>query len=118
MKLICKTCKTIISKEVVELKDLKLLNDIDGKDYIPEGFFIVGSQEEYPSKKGLIIINIKDLINSKHHSDESRLNGCCGQDGQDGMNRICVNNHEIGTENSDCWMAHFIGLDPEYVTFI
>jgi hypothetical protein len=45
MRLICKECKIEISRQVTELKDLKLLNENDGKDYIPEGFFIIDSGE-------------------------------------------------------------------------
>ncbi|MEI4828802.1 hypothetical protein WAX78_15015 [Bacillus sp. FJAT-53711] len=118
MKLICQTCKIEISKEVTELEDLNFLNENDGQDYIPEGFFIVGDGKAGIKLKGLIIINIKDLTNSNYHSDDSRLNGCCGYDGLDGINRVCLNNHEIGTENSDCWMPHFVALNPELVKFI
>lgn len=63
-------------------------------------------------------MNLNDLINSKYHSDSSRLNGCCGNDGLDGINRVCKNNHEIGTEKSDCWMPHFISLDPKLIEYV
>lgn len=118
MKLICQNCKIEISKQVTELKDLNLLNKNDREDYIPEGFFIVANGEAYIETKGLIIINIKDLINSNYHPDNRRLNGCCGQDGLDGVNRVCLNNHEIGTEKSDCWMPHYITLHPDLVAFV
>ncbi|OCA92576.1 hypothetical protein [Pseudobacillus wudalianchiensis] len=118
MKLTCQTCDIVISNEVVELKDLSRLNDKDGQDYIPKGFFIIDNQDFCPELKGAIMINIKDSTNSKYHSDGSRLNGCCGYDGLDGMNRICSNNHEIGTEMSDCWMPHCIALNPNLVKFI
>ncbi|PWA12453.1 hypothetical protein DCC39_05405 [Pueribacillus theae] len=118
MKIICRKCNVEISKQVKELDDLSLLNENDGKDYIPEGFFIVDKDEENIGTKGNIIINLKDLINSNYHPDESRLNGCCGNDGLDGLNRVCVNNHEIGTENSDCWMPHFIALEPHLVKLV
>ena len=110
MKLICQNCKVEISKQVTELKNFNLLTDNNGQDYIPEGFFIVKT-------KGSIIINIKDLINSNYHPNRSRLNGCCGYDGCEGVNRICINNHEIGTEMSDCWMPHYLELNPELVSF-
>ncbi|QSX18449.1 hypothetical protein [Priestia megaterium] len=118
MKLICKNCETEITKQVTELKDLNLINKNDGKDYIPEGFFIIDNGEDDIQAKGSIIVNIKDLINSNYHTDDSRLNGCCGHDGLDGINRVCLNNHEIGTENSDCWMPHFIALNSALVKFI
>lgn len=120
MKLICKLCNLDVSKQVIELKDLSLLNKTDGQDLIPEGFYIVADDDDYftPQHKGFIIINIKDLINSNYHSDKSRLNGCCGYDGSDGMNRVCLSKYEIGTERSDCWMSHFVAVDPESVKFV
>lgn len=119
MKLICKLCNLDVSKQVIELKDLNLLNKTDGQDLIPEGFYIVADDDYFaPRHKGSIIINIKDLINSNYHSDNSRLNGCCGYDGCDGMNKVCLSKHEIGTECSDCWMSHFVALNPESVKFV
>jgi hypothetical protein len=120
MKLICKNCGVVISNQVEELKNLTLLNKGNyGKEYIPENFFILDDGEVLSELlKGWIIINIKDLINSKYHSDERRLNGCCGKDGLDGNNKVCVNNHEIGIEMSDCWELHLIALDPNLVRFI
>ncbi len=119
MKLICKSCKLEVSKQVSELKDLNLLNTNDGQDYIPEGFYLVGSKKTYfVAHRDSIMINIKDLINSNYHSDRKRLAGCCGYDGCDGMNRVCLCNHEIGTERSDCWMPHCIALNPKSVEFI
>ncbi|WP_419392793.1 hypothetical protein [Cytobacillus praedii] len=117
MKLICEICKIEISKEVTKLENLIFLNENEGQDYIPQGFYIGNDGKAGIELKGSIIINIKDLINSNLHPNESRLNGCCGYDGLDGMNRVCLNNHEIGTENSDCWMPHFVALNPDLVTF-
>jgi len=118
VKLICQTCKIEISKQVTELKNLSFLNKNDGQDYIPEGFYIIDDGTTDIELKGSIIINIKDLKNSNYHLDDNRLNGCCGYDGLDGMNRVCLNNHEIGTENSDCWMPHFVALNQDLVKFI
>ena len=118
VKLICQTCKIEISKQVTELENLNFLNENDGQDYIPEGFYIIDAGTADIELKGSIIINIKDLKNSGYHPDDRRLNGCCGYDGLDGMNRVCLNNHEIGTENSDCWMPHFVALNPDLVKFI
>lgn len=121
MKLICKLCNLDVSKQVVELKDLNLLNKTDGQDLISEGFYIVVDDDDgyfAPRHKGSIIINNKDLINSAYHSDESRLNGCCGYDGGNGMNRVCLCKNEIGTECSDCWMSHYVALNPKSVEFI
>lgn len=121
MKLICKLCNLDVSKEVIELNDVNLLNKTDGQDLISEGFYLVVDDDDdffAPQHKGSIIINIKDLINSNYHSDQSRLNGCCGYDGCDGMNRVCLCKHEIGTERSDCWMSHYVALNPDSVKFV
>ncbi|GKV70080.1 hypothetical protein NCCP2716_25780 [Sporosarcina sp. NCCP-2716] len=119
MKLVCKLCNLDVSKQVIELQDLKLLNKTDGQDLMPESFYIVANDEYFaPRDKGCFIINSKDVINSNFHSDQGRLNGCCGYDGCDGMNRVCLNNHEIGTECSDCWMSHFVAFNPESVRLV
>lgn len=118
LKLICKECNLEISEPLSELKDLNLINENDGQDYIPRGFYLIQEETAYELVKGSIIINIKDLINSNRHSDGSRLNGCCGLDGCDGMNRVCLNDHEIGTEYSDCWRYHRVVLNPELVQLI
>ncbi|WP_061860545.1 hypothetical protein [Priestia megaterium] len=123
MKLVCKSCEIEISNVLTELRDLSLLNKEIGEDhtpsdYIPQGYFLIVGEDDEVDKKGTIIINLKDLINSKHHPDDHRLNGCCGLDGLDGMNRVCLNGHEIGTENSDCWMPHYIAINPSLVKFI
>lgn len=118
MKLVCKTCNVEITKHLIELHDFNLLNNDDGEDYIPLGFYMIGygkDNKDYPTK---IIINLKDLINSKHHFDTSRLNGCCGLDGCDGINTVCINNHELGTENSDCWMPHYISLESDLIKWV
>lgn len=117
MKLICSTCKVEVSKEVSELHDTSLLNHDDAQEYIPEGYYMIDDNKMHLDLRDAIIINLKDLVHSKRHSNRSRLNGCCGMDGLDGMNRVCLNDHEIGTEKSDCWMSHFVALDPEMVQF-
>jgi hypothetical protein len=123
LKLVCKSCEIEISNVLTELRDLSLLNEEIGEDhtpldYIPQGYFLIVGEDDEVDKKGTIIINMKDLINSKHHPDGDRLNGCCGLDGLDGMNRVCSNGHEIGTENSDCWMPHYIAINPNMASFM
>ncbi|WP_224358358.1 hypothetical protein [Priestia aryabhattai] len=118
MKLVCKSCEIEISNVLTELNDISLLKEEMEEDYIPQGYFLIVNEEDKVDEKGTVIINMKDLINSKHHPDEDRLNGCCGLDGLDGMNRVCLNGHEIGTENSDCWMPHYIVINPNMVKLI
>ena len=115
MRVVCKTCHLEISEPLTELKDLNLIKEEMGHDYIPRGFYLIQEEEEDERVKGSIIINIKDLINTNRHSDGTRLNGCCGLDGTDGMNTVCLHDHEIGTEYSDCWRYHKVIFNPEKV---
>ncbi|MGG0275940.1 hypothetical protein [Bacillus rhizoplanae] len=107
-----------ISKSVIELQDKSRINIKDKADFVPEGFFVIcdESLSEYTGASvGCIFINLKDVINTKYHLDSSRLNGCCGYDGCDGINVVCKNGHEIGIENSDCWMPHSFIVEKDLV---
>ncbi|MGA1871719.1 MAG: hypothetical protein ACMUJM_24590 [bacterium] len=115
MRFLCRKCKLPITKDLTELKDYSVLCEEDGKDFLPEGVFFKSDGEYYTGSENKIIVNIKDLINSERHPDSSRLNGCCGLDGLDGINTICKNGHEIGTERSDCWMSHSVILELENI---
>ena len=108
MKVFCKECKIALSKELVELTDSKLLNEGDEKPFIPASFFTKSDGEFFTGTKDKLIINLNDLINIKNHPDFKRLNGCCGLDGLDGLNKVCVQGHEIGTAKEDCWMPHCV----------
>ena len=65
MKPMCKICKLEVSKKVIELDNLSFLNEDEGQDYIPEGYFIVDDGIADITLKGSNII--KDLTNSKYH---------------------------------------------------
>ena len=60
VKFLCKECNFEISETVSELKDRNLITEKDGHDYIPKGFYLI-------KEEGKIIINSKDLTNSKHY---------------------------------------------------
>jgi hypothetical protein len=106
MPLFCRKCNISVSNQLQELTDTTLLNEKDGEPHIPKGYYIISDGGYYTSTEGKLIINISDLINCKNHRDKRRLGGCCGLDGLDGPNKVCRNGHEIGTERSDCWLAH------------
>ncbi len=112
---ICKKCSLTLTNPLVKLSNLDSLNDNDKEDLIQTGNYFVSNGEFYTDAKGKIIINKKDLKNFKYHPDSTRLNGCCGLDGLDGLNITCKNGHEIGTEYSDCWIPHCIILEPELI---
>ena len=102
------------------LDDPQLLREVDGEDHVPVGFFWPAPPPGqtggyYTEAAGDFLVNLKDAINVRNHPDSKRLNGCCGLDGCDGRNTVCSNGHEVGTERSDCWMAHSLALDPNRV---
>lgn len=123
----CKICRIPISREVYSLEDRNRLCFEEEKDLLPPGFFFLSDDKNSSSnfkRHGLncelvsYFLNLNDLINVKHHSDRSRINGCCGLSGFFGINTVCNNNHEIGIEHSDCCMPHTVGLVLEKVELI
>lgn len=108
MRISCKYCDVELTDDLKEVLTLEQLSEIDGEDFIKRGHFFISDGNYYSGTEGQIVINIKDLKNSKMHFIPGRLNGCCGVDGIHGINRLCVNGHEIATEKSDCWMAHAV----------
>ncbi len=99
----CPRCKAPITKPLSPLRSDQPLCFEERKAAVPEGFFGVNTCDLW-SAEGSILVNLADLVGTHHHPH--RLAGCCGLDGLDGPNLLCVNGHEIGTEKSDCWMPH------------
>ena len=114
MRIRCRYCDLELTESLIEIH-AEQLNEIDGEDLILRGHFFISDAGYYTGTENKIIINIKDLKNSKNHTELTRLNGCCGLDGTDGLNKVCLNGHEIGTEKSDCWMAHCVILDDDKI---
>lgn len=101
----CPTCHKAITRPLLPLKLDQFVSREDRKPLVPQGFFAINSKE-YWTADGRFVVNLADLVGTKRHSDSGRLNGCCGLDGLDGPNLLCVDGHEVGTEKSDCWMPH------------
>jgi hypothetical protein len=101
----CALCRSVITKLLLPLRPDQPICLEDGKAAVPQGFFGIKTREQW-SAEGSILVNLSDLVGTRHHPDSHRLNGCCGLDGMDGANLVCANVHEIGTEKSDCWMPH------------
>ena len=118
MKLFCQKCGVVLTKELNELSDLSRLSEEDDKDYLPAGFFFRSDGSYFTGSEGKVIINLNDLLNAQNHHDPTRLNGCCGLDGASGINKVCVNGHEIGTAKEDCWMPHCVIMEPKLLTEI
>lgn len=118
MKITCKECQIELSTELVELTDKDKINENDQSDFLPIGTYFISDGQFFTETEKKIIINLKDVLNSKNHSDDNRLNGCCGPCGMDGLNEMCKNGHEIGTVKQDCWMPHCIIFEPENIETI
>ena len=102
----CPTCRAVITRALGALpKDHPICLE-NQKPAIPEGFFAAINAEDWAVSGTVVVVNLHDLVGTKHHPDRRRLNGCCGLDGCDGPNLVCPNGHEVGTEKSDCWMSH------------
>ncbi len=104
----CSKCGIALTRPVEPLTGESLLDGRDGQPIIPAGLYCFSHGSRYPDGW---VVNLADLINTRHHPDSRRLNGCCGLDGCDGINRVCANGHEVGTERSDCWWAHGLHFD-------
>lgn len=109
----CGTCGVALTRPVEPLADESALCREDGRPFIPKGRFWLSDGDYYPA--GEWVANLADLVNTRNHPDRRRLNGCCGLDGCDGYNKVCVNGHEVGTERSDCWWAHGAHFAPALV---
>jgi hypothetical protein len=115
----CGHCRVALTNPLLELEDRSLLSGADGQPYLPQGHFTFPEGESMHSVDGesmfpvgAVTINLADLINTARHPNLRRLNGCCGLDGCDGLNTVCYEGHEVGTERSDCWMPHGLHFDP------
>lgn len=71
----------------------------------------------FAGPRGTILVHPQDVLGLRHHTDASRLNGCCRLDGLDGPNLVCAGcGAEIATEQSDCWVSwHDLRLQPDAV---
>lgn len=104
MKVYCKECGTDLTKEIA-LYTGRSFGEADEQPFIQPGYYAISDGNFFTGSEGSIIANLDDLINTKEHSDRSKLQGCCGLDGTFG-NTLCKNGHETGTEFSDCWMPY------------
>lgn len=111
----CAICQLPLTGPLRLLADAVWLGEGDSKPLVPAGFFWKSDGNAWNGTAGHYCVNLADLRNVKPHPDNRRRNGCCGMDGCDGMNTVCGNGHEVGTECSDCWMPHFFHLAPTAV---
>jgi uncharacterized protein (TIGR02996 family) len=112
----CKTCKLPLSSPLWPLVDRSWLCEGDQQPLVPLGFCWLADGAW--AGDGHYCLNLADVRNTELHSDFRRRNGCCGMDGCDGVNRVCSKGHEVGTECSDCWMPHYLHLEPSQTVIV
>lgn len=103
----CAECNIVLTKELEPIKYLVMLKHEQEEDQVPVGYF--------GKEQGNYIVNLKDVVNAKHHHDAGHSYGCCGYTDLNGLNTICINEHEVGTERSDCWTPHSMTFDKDAV---
>ncbi|MFB7878548.1 hypothetical protein ACFC06_25155 [Nocardia sp. NPDC056064] len=57
------------------------------------------------------ILHPDDVPGTTRHADSKRCNGCCGLDGQDGPNLVCLGcGVDVATKESDCWTDNLVAV--------
>lgn len=116
IQIYCKTCQICLTPVLNELPADFICSLEEETDYLPQGFYKLNQNSmDWKAAEDTIIINVKDLIHAKNHDDYRRCFGCCGLDGCDGANKMCINGHEIATECSDCWMPHAVLFEMDKI---
>jgi hypothetical protein len=64
-------------------------------------------------------INPEDVSRTvRNTKNKTRLSGCCGPSGTDGLNQICRCGAEVGTLQNDCWTPHVFIPDPGHTSWL
>ena len=111
IRLYCKTCNAKLTDDLTEESSTTLRFE-DGVDMIAKNKFSITNHENIGKE---IVIAI-DAYCLKNHKSCNRFSGCCGSSGLDGMNKTCLNGHEVATEVSDCCTTHYIKINLDKVT--
>lgn len=104
IKIYCKKCNVRLTDELLEIGQDEIHFPVE-EEAIPEGRFVFF---KHNSVLSILINSNQELL--KNHADSSRFYGCCGSDGTNGYNKVCVNNHEVATEFSDCYTSCYIEI--------
>jgi hypothetical protein len=116
VEFLCAVCGLPVCRPVRELANPQELSDVMGEPHLAAGTFARRPAAQYERGRGatgnVSIVNLEDLRNTRHAGSARVLAGCCGLDGCSGPNTVCTNGHVLGTERSDCWMAHYLYFEP------
>ncbi len=88
----------------------------DCENLIPKGRFWIAQDFLPDLVNSHIVVHLDDLVDLRNHPDPKRHNGCCGEDGGDGANRICSCGEAVVTVVSDCWTGYYAHFEPNLVT--
>ncbi|WP_281232487.1 hypothetical protein [Flavobacterium gelatinilyticum] len=111
IKIYCRECEIELTNQLIEIPEENLCWE-DREDIMPENNFSIIFEKE--TKIRLLLASI-DGHNLKDHSDTRKFQGCCGSAGCNGLNKLCLNGHDVATEISDCWTSHYIKFDIDKV---
>jgi hypothetical protein len=111
IKIYCKECGSKLTDELTAIPE-SLLCWEDGQAIMPKNNFSFFYNKMSGTDSIMVAI---DQYHLKDHPDQSRFYGCCGSSGLDGLNKLCVNGHEVATEVSDCFTNHYIDFDNNKV---
>lgn len=104
----CPTCGVAITRPVELLDPPPAIPNESlgggGADWVPVGRWLLASGSE--DLDGGPIVNEQDLEGTRPHADGWRSIGCCGPDGSNGPNIVCLNGHDVATRFADCYQTH------------
>lgn len=122
---VCARCGQCLTAEVIEteLPAHETRNDAaEGglfQPLMPQGTYAVDPERSSRqrigrhSPPGTVVLNPADVPGAAQHPKPYRNIGCCGPDGLQGPNLVCQScGTEIGTAQTDCWVAPVIRLEP------
>lgn len=70
------------------LADASAVCEQDGEPFMPAGAYCPNAGVFFNRFDGWWAVNLSDAINTRHHHDARRPQGCCGPDGSDGPNTL------------------------------
>lgn len=112
IRIYCKECECELTPELTEIRELNLWEN--HLEIMNENNFCILHNSKLNNRSLIVAINDYNL---KDHPDTSRFYGCCGSDGSNGLNKLCLNGHEVATEFSDCKTDEHIQFDNRKVIF-
>ncbi|WP_405882697.1 hypothetical protein OG762_31445 [Streptomyces sp. NBC_01136] len=65
--------------------------------------------------RGTYVLHPRDVVDLAFHPDSSRLGGCCGPSGDQGVNRVCTCGAEVAIVAADCSGGYETRLVPDAV---